>query len=348
MTKTELPTVPAFLIKGDDPSLVADAVREVVAHAVGDDDAALAVEDLGTEGENGPGAAVEACRTPSFLASRRVVILREIGRFRTDEVEPLLAYLGAPDDGAVLVLVAGGGQTPTKLTNAVKKVGHVVDASAPSTAKARTTWLVDKLKDAPVTLDAAAGKLIGDHLGEDVGRLTSLLDALATTYGPGSKVGVTDVEPFLGEAGGVAPWDLTDAIDRGETETALVLLHRMTGAGERHPLVILATLHRHFQSMLRLDGSGVNSESEAASLLGVAPYPAKKALTQARRLGSDRIGQAIVLLAQCDLDLRGASESPDDLILEVLIARLCRLARAGGRGGARSGAISGTRSGARG
>jgi DNA polymerase-3 subunit delta len=220
----------------------------------------------------------------------------------------------------------------------VKKVGHVLDVSAPSSAKARTTWLVDKLKGADVNLDAPAGKLIGDHLGEDVGRLASLLDALASTYGPGSTVGVAEVEPFLGEAGGVAPWDLTDAIDRGEIETALVLLHRMTGAGERHPLVVMATLHRHFQAMLRLDGSGVHSESEAASLLGMAPYPAKKALTQARRLGSAAIGRAIVLLAQCDLDLRGASEAPDELILEVLVARLCRLVRTAGRAGAGSGA----------
>ncbi|MDQ1403599.1 MAG: polymerase subunit delta [Actinomycetota bacterium] len=338
MTKTELPVVPAYLIKGDDPSLAADAVREVVGFAVGDDDPNLAVEDLGADGENGPSAAVEACLTPSMLAARRVVVLRDVGRFRTDEVEPLLAYLGEPSADAVIVLVAGGGQTPPKLLNAVKKVGHVVDASVPSSAKARTSWLVDKLKDAPVTLDAAAGKLIGDHLGEDVGRLSSLLDALATTYGPDAKVGTAEVEPFLGEAGGVAPWDLTDAIDRGETEAALILLHRMTGAGERHPLVIMATLHRHFQAMLRLDGSGVSSESQAASMLGMAPYPAKKALTQARRLGSDGIGQAIVLLAQCDLDLRGASESPDDLILEVLVARLCRLARAGSRPSARSGA----------
>jgi DNA polymerase-3 subunit delta len=338
MTTAELPSVPAYLVKGDDPSLVADAVRQVVAFAVGRDDPNLAVEDLGADSEGGPSAAVEACHTPSFLASRRVVVLRDVGRFRTDEVEPLLAYLAVPSADAVIVLVAGGGQTPPKLTNAVKKVGHVVDVSVPSSARARTGWLVDKLKDADVALDAPAGKLIGDHLGEDVGRLASLLDALASTYGPGAKVGVAEVEPFLGEAGGVAPWDLTDAVDRGEIETALVLLHRMTGAGERHPLVVMATLHRHFQAMLRLDGSGVHSESEAASLLGMAPYPAKKALTQARRLGSDGIGRAIVLLAQCDLDLRGASEAPDELILEVLVARLCRLARTGGRAGARSGA----------
>ncbi len=44
--------------------------------------------------------------------------------------------------------------------------------------------------------------------------------------------------------------------------------------------------------------------------------------------------RAIALLAQADLDLRGAKEWPEDLVMEVLVARLSRLA-APSRAGAR-------------
>jgi DNA polymerase III subunit delta len=37
------------------------------------------------------------------------------------------------------------------------------------------------------------------------------------------------------------------------------------------------------------------------------------------------------LLAQADLDLRGAKEWPDELVMEVLVARLSRLAGAARR-----------------
>ncbi|HEY2430710.1 MAG TPA: hypothetical protein VGI06_17380, partial [Acidimicrobiales bacterium] len=141
----------------------------------------------------------------------------------------------------------------------------------------------------------------------------------------GAKVGVAELEPFLGDAGGIAPWDLTDAIDRGDTEAALTALARLTGAGERHPLVVLASLHRHYSAMLRLDGSGIRSEQEAAAAVGMAPYPAKKAMNQAARLGSPNVARAITLIAGADLDLRGLKEWPDGLILEVLVARLSRL-----------------------
>jgi hypothetical protein len=50
-------------------------------------------------------------------------------------------------------------------------------------------------------------------------------------------------------------------------------------------------------------------------------------MQQARRLGHDRIVDAISLLAAADLDLRGAKAWPEDLVLEVLVARLARLAR---------------------
>ena len=319
-----------YLVKGDDASLLGDRLRALVAELLAGDDPTLAVEDLSGD-DVGIDAVVDACQTPPFLTARRIVVLRDVGRFKTDDVEPLLAYLADPLPTTVLVLGAGGGQTAPKLLNAVKKQGHVIDASPPSRAKERTSWLVARMKDAPVTVDAAAGALLAEHLGEDVGRVTSLLEALALSYGDGARIGVAELEPFLGDAGGVAPWDLTDAIDKGESEHALVLLHRLLSGGDgRHPLVIMSTLHRHFAAMLRLDGAAVRGEAEAAALLGVAPYPAKKALTQARKLGSAAIADAVVLLADADLDLRGDSEWPDELVLEVLVARLCRLSRVTG------------------
>ena len=39
--------------------------------------------------------------------------------------------------------------------------------------------------------------------------------------GPAPRSRSTELEPFLGEAGSLAPWDLTDAIDAGETARAL-------------------------------------------------------------------------------------------------------------------------------
>src|SRR5205085_6789246 len=136
-------------------------------------------------------AVVEAAQTPPFFSERRVVVARDVGRFSTQDVASLVAYLEDPLPTTALVLVAGGGQTPRPLVEAVKKAGHVVDASVP-TGRARQGWLTARLRAAPVELDAEAAALVAEHLGEDVGRLGSLLDMLAAARGEGSTIGPDD------------------------------------------------------------------------------------------------------------------------------------------------------------
>ena len=67
---------------------------------------------------------------------------------------------------------------------------------------------------------------------------------------------------------------------------------------------------------------------DAAQLLGMkgSTFPARKALSQSRKLGHDRVVRAVELLAGADIDLRGGKAWPDGLVLEVLVARLARLA----------------------
>jgi len=314
----------AYLVRGDDPSLLSEALRSLLAE-LGGADAGLVVEDLSGD-EPDVGAILDACSTPPFLADRRVVLVRDVGRLRADDVAPLVTYLGDPLPTTTLVLVAGGGQTPARLAAAVKKAGHVVEATPD--ARARKAWLVERLKHAPVKLDAAAAELLREHLGEDLGRLATLLEVLEAAHGHGSRVGVEQVRPFLGEAGAAAPWDLTDAIDRGDAAAALAHLHRMLAAGGRHPLQVMATLHGHLGAMLRLDGEARLSDADAARLLGVHPFRAGRLAAQARRLGRAGVARAIELLAQADLDLRGLKAWPPELVLEVLVGRLSRLSAA--------------------
>lgn len=318
----------AYLVRGGDAVLRGEAVRALVRDLVGDADPTLLVEEHEAGLDEGDLAAlVDAARTPPFLTDRRIVIGREISSASSEALQPLLAYLADPLDTTSLVLVTGErGRLSPKLTAAVKAVGRVVEAGVPTQRAGRSAWLADHLAGGPVRLDAAAVKLVDAHLGEDLGRLQSLLATLAAAYGSGARLGVDDVAPFLGEAGAVPPWELTDAIDGGDTGAAVAALHRMLGAGGRHPLQVMAVLHGHVGRMLRLDGAGIAAPAVAAEALGLkATYPAQKALEQGRRLGHDGVAKAVALLAQADLDLRGTKGWPEELVLDVLVARLSRL-----------------------
>ncbi|MGI9079555.1 MAG: DNA polymerase III subunit delta [Acidimicrobiales bacterium] len=317
---------PVYLVRGDDPTVSGDEVRALVAELVGEAGPAFAVEELSGD-DYTPAAVVEAAQTPPFFGDRRVVVARGVGRFTTAEVAPLISYLADPLDTSTIVLVSGGGQLPRSLVDAVRKVGHVVDTAIPG-GRGRAAWVTARLRQGPVRLDAQATALVTAHLGDEVGRLGSLLTLLAAAHGPGARLGAEEVTPFLGQAGPVAPWELTDAIDSGDVAAALDHLHRLVRAGGRHPLVVTATLHTHYARMLRLDGAGITDEKSAAAALAMtgSTFPAKKALTQCRRLGHQGVARAITLLAGADLALKGALDWPPEAVLEVLVARLCRLA----------------------
>ncbi len=323
---------PVYLVKGDDPSLVAQAAHLLTDRLVAERDPSLVVEEFG-----GPsvdrldvGTVLDACTTPPFLVDRRVVVVREAGQLTAADAGRLVAYLGDPLDSTILVLVAGGGAVPASLSKLAATAGEVVETSVGS-GRARSQWLAVHLREGPVRLEAPAAARLGEHLGEDMGRLAGLLDTLAAAYGEGATVGLEELEPFLGEAGSVAPWELTDAIDAGDTRGSLSVLRRMLAAGGSPPLVVLAGLHRHYRQLLRLDGSGAATADQAAELLGLrSSFPAGKALAVSRRMSTSSIARAISLLAQADLDVRGTTALPDELVLEVLVARLSRLARQGG------------------
>jgi len=314
-----------YLVKGDDPTLVSQALSGLIEGLVGDRALHLTLEELADDVDIT--TVVGAVQTPAFLTDRRVVLVRAAGRFRADEIEPIVDYLNDPMPSTSLILVSGGGAMPTRLAKAIKEKGHILDAAVPG-GKGRERWLTAEISKGPVKLDRRATELIGNHLGDELGQLNGILDSLAAAYGEGARLEVVDIEPFLGAGGAAAPWELTDAIDSGDTSTALAQLRRMLEPGQRHPLVVIATLQRHVTNLLRLDGADITTEVDAARVLGIAPYPAKKALGQSRRLGSKVVLRAVRLAAEADVDLRGGSAWPPEVVLEVLVARLSKLATA--------------------
>ena len=321
------------LIEGNDPTLVLEALTRCVEDLLGAEDRSLAVEDYG--GDDVDLAAVaDACATPPFLAARRVVVVRDIGQWNTDEVAPLLSYLDDPLESTALVLAAGGGQTAAKLVNAAKAKGRVVATGVDP--RKPGDWIQARIKASGLLVEPAAVAILKEHLGEDASRLVSILEVLEAAYGPGARLSLDDIEPYIGQAGGVTPWAFTDCIDAGQVESALIHLHRLLEGGSRHPLVVLATLHRHVTSLMRVDSPSIRTEAQAAEAMGIAKgrstFPAKKALRAAGQWGSANITEAIGLVADAEVDLKGDSAWPEAAVLEVLVARLCRLAR--GRGGA--------------
>ena len=331
------------LVTGDDPVLLAEAVSRIVKETLGDEDRSLALEQLDETSFRDPDGGwslaplVDAAQTEPFLTSRRLVVGRHLARFsrsgQCDDLVRLLESLPATTD---LVLVWERGVDPTMggrlpaipkaLAAAVKAAGGAkLDANPPTRKSDAGKWLRDQLKQSSLKFEPVAVAAVEDLVGADRGIVVGLLRTLEGALGEGGTVTAGDVAVYGGDAGSVVPWELDDAIDRGDIAAALKVLHRLLPS--RHPLQLLAALHGRYQRMLRLDGAGAADERQAAALLGMkgSTFPARKILGQTRKLGSEKVARAIGLLADADLALRGTVDWPGELVLEVLVARLAAL-----------------------
>jgi DNA polymerase-3 subunit delta len=342
------------LLRAADPALRAQALDQLVATLLGDDDRSFALEDHAvpargdtdatSEGRAAVVAAVvNAASSPPFMTSRRVVVLRNVEDLTADDAAPLVRYLDDPLETTALVIVPGGG----KLTPSLAKALEAANAQAVGPGSERTGDVLDaRLETAGLKLRPDAKRAVATRLGEDSGRVGAFVDLLASTFGPGAVLDLDDVAPYLGEAGAVPVYALANAVEAGDVAGALETLERMlTVTSPRqpkpmHPLQVMGLLHNHYRRLARLDDPDVVDERTAVAALGgkVKPYPARKAWEQARALGSDGIREAFTRLHQADIDLKGARAIPEDVVMEVLVARLAGLsARSGRRAGAGAG-----------
>ena len=344
----------AYLVKGTDPALRDRVVDDLVAELLGSDDPTLALEDItipgranvgdesdapaGAEGRDVAVAALlNAAGSPPFMTEHRIVVARDVGALTAGDVDGIVRYLADPLDTTILVFVAGGGTIPPALSKKLKEVG--AEERAPDSEKTDKV-LIATAHDSGVLLTPDAAKTISAHLGDDAGRVSALVDVLASAFGPGTTISAEDVRPYLGEAGAVPSYLLTNAIESGDPAAALETLHRLLTVSSpqqprgMHPLQVMGLLTGYYRRILRLDDPALRSPADAVAALGgkVKEYPARKALDQARSLGSAGIRQAFDALFQADLDLKGARGIPEDAVMEVLVVRLARLsARSGGR-----------------
>jgi DNA polymerase-3 subunit delta len=351
--------VSVHLVRGADPILRDRSVDALVVELLDGEDAGLAVEQLTIPGRAAAGSAggtapdddggagrdavvaalMNAVSSPPFMTAHRVVVVRDVGALTAGDAEALVRYLDDPLETTRLVLVAGGGTIPVALTKKLQTVG--VDDRAPASERTADV-LAEALGGAGVRLRPDAAKLVADHLGDDAGRADALAETLRAAHGDGATLGIEDVGPYLGEAGAVPTFRLTTAIENGDVAGALEALHRLLTVSSpqqprpMHPLQVMGVLHGQYRRVLRLDDPALRSPADAVAALGgrVKEFPARKALDQARALGTDGIREAFDHLEQADLDLKGARGIPEETVMEVLVARLAALqARKGaGRG----------------
>jgi DNA polymerase III delta subunit len=131
-----------------------------------------------------------------------------------------------------------------------------------------------------------------------------------------------DVETLVPPRAESPPWNLTDAWGARDVGAVLreaeKMLDRTGDPVSRTIPRLVGSLTRHLErarAVHRLDEQGL-SPREAASRLGMKPFPAQKLFGQVRNFSGAELDDALIRLAELDHALKGGSRLANELELE--------------------------------
>jgi DNA polymerase-3 subunit delta len=313
---------PAYLLGGSDRPKVDRAVARLRSRF--EPDAVELVDGSEASGED----AVAACNALGlFGAGTRLVLVDGIAAWKAADVKAVADYLKAPAPGTTLALVAAEVKKDAPIAKAVSAAGDLLIWDVQT--KAIHRWIAEQFTLHGARAEPEACRRLADLVGDDLYELSGEVEKLAT-WAAGDDVTESDVDVLVAPRAESPPWSLTDAWGTRDVAGVLRATERMldrTGDPVSRTIPRLVgslTNHvRRARAAHRLESQGV-SAADAATRLGIKPYPAQKLYGQVRNYSAAELDAALVRLAQLDHALKGGSRLANELELERALVEITR------------------------
>jgi DNA polymerase III subunit delta len=313
-----------YLLTGSDRPKITRALRRLRDRFGAD-----AVEQLSAREASGADA-VAACNALGLFASGgRLVIVDEIERWKSADVEEVAAYLSNPTPETVVALVAGELKSESALAKLVKKTGEILAYDVPK--KRLPEWVAEQFTRLAANAERDACRGLVELVGENLDELATEIEKLAT-WAEDETITVHDVEELTAGRAETAIFSLTDAWGRRDvaavlaaTESRLERSDRPRSAELARLVGVLVNHVRRVRGCQVLAAEG-GSARDAAAQLKMHPFAAEKAFAQARNFTGSELDYALVRLAQLDHAIKGGSRLAPDLELERALVEITRAA----------------------
>ncbi|HEX7050618.1 MAG TPA: DNA polymerase III subunit delta [Longimicrobiales bacterium] len=260
--------------------------------------------------------------TPPMMASWRVVVVRDAQAFagaaRARAV--IEALLDRPPPGLVLILMA---QVPersrAKFYERLRRSAVAVDFTPLSPADA-VGWLMNRAREAGVTLEAEAARALAAAVGSSAGILNRELAKLRDFVGDRRRITREDVEAVVGRIARQNRWDWFDLVGNARFAEARAALPVLLDSGESGVGLVIGLGTQFIRLSLAAHGGARALEAE---LPPQQRWLAGRLVSQARHWTPPALSAALDDLLRADRLLKSASLG-EDRILDELLLRLER------------------------
>ena len=257
-------------------------------------------------------------------SSKRLVIVYEVEKLSPDEKEFLLEHLNSLPDSTCLVVVSGKLDKRTTFCKTIKeKVKNTLEFN-PLKDEQLSLWISNRVKSFQKNINKEAIKLLETWVGNSLFDLANQIGKLVLYVGDRKNIIKSDVENVVGITKAFKSWDLGHKVGERDLAGALEMLKSLLLYGEK-PLSILFWLTDHWIKLVKAKNFDPKKMGmPLASYLKTWPELSFKIDKQKINFTKEKLEQGLYLLHQADVDLK-TSRMPPNLILELLVYRLCSL-----------------------
>lgn len=279
------------------------------------------------EGDKFPAVLKNQANTPPVMSSRRFIIARTVDYFTAKQKkEELIVKLfnNFPETTIMIILVDGKANGKLKIVKEAKKIGSVINVSAPKYNQL-DKWIKIKFDKKGKKIDKKGINFLERMFNNNLQLLGSEIEKICLYKYHSQKIYLEDILEIVSRDRLIEDdlvFSLTDALIAREPGKAVSILKQMIRGGTM-PLMLLGTIAWQIKLLLMvkvLKQKGKNP-SEIARIIKSHPYPVKKCYSKTNSFSEAELEVMLENLLEANVNIISGRFDPE-LALEMAIVRI--------------------------
>lgn len=313
---------PVYFLHGEEPFFIDRISDEIERYGLQEHEKDFNLSVLYGK-DTDPDGVLDTCLRYPMMAERQVVILREAQTWRIDAFDKLEAYFKKPTPTTVLAICykhkkADGRKTWLK--ELAKK--QVVFVSDKLKEDKLPEWIQLYVTSHKRRIGPVEAKLLADHLGSDLGKLTNEVEKLCIVTEQGGSITGDLIQRNVGISKDYNIFELQKAIGLRDHPKAQRIAQYLSTDKESPLVMTVGLLSSYFSKLGIVHANPGKSQGELAAALKVPPFFVKDYANAARFYPADKLREIQHLLRETDLRSKGVGNTSADggeLLREFLV-----------------------------
>ncbi|MBX4199310.1 DNA polymerase III subunit delta [Candidatus Saccharibacteria bacterium] len=261
-----------------------------------------------------PQAIIDALQSLPFLASKKLVIVRELGnnKYANEKIEQIIDSAAASAD---LIIYEPSPDKRTAYFKTLKSKTQLEEFEELDGRKL-ASWLVDEATNMGGRISLGDANYLIDRVGLNQSILASELEKLLTYN---EQISRESIELLTEKTPQSKIFDLLDATFAGNKKRALALYEEQRAQRvEPQAILALITWQLHLLALAKY-GTG-KTPGQIAKDAKVNPYPVTKAQNLAKKITAEKLAELVNEAAQIDYESKISAVDIDEALKNFVIA----------------------------